>query len=162
MKDWVIRTLNICRPEWVSKQSWQEEINNVVFAWRRLAELLNISWADQRFTEIFGSCLAMLSEEDFLELFKMRNLFFLLPEKLGQVHGFSKGSNSAVVVIFSPNILLLSDLQIRGIIGHELAHIFEGHYEVSEWRSSKELEKAADERAISLGFSYEIQKLREK
>lgn len=162
MKDWVHRTLKICRPETISEESWEQEINLPVFAWRRLAGLMNTNWMDQRFRDIFGSVLASLSEKDFLELFKMRNLYFILPERLGEIHGFSKGANTAIVVcVFSPAILLLSDIEIRGVIAHELGHIFEKHYTVSESRPQSEIEEEADARAISLGFGCEIEELRE-
>ena len=163
MKSWVTRILKVIRPDYVSEESWGQEIHIPVFAWKRLSGLMQTNWVDERFTEIFGSCLAQLSEDDFLYLLRMKNLYLILPERLGEVHGFSKGSNSAVVIcIFSPDILLLPDIKIRGIIAHELGHIFEDHYALSEWRPQSEIEGEANQRAINLGFSDEIEAIRQK
>ena len=157
----VKRILRVTRPQWVSEESWEQEISNLPLAWRRFAGLMNINWTDQRFTEIFGSCLATLEEDDFLKLFRMRNLYFHLPEKLAEVNGFSKGKNTSVtVVVFSPDLLLLSDVKIRGIVGHELGHIFEGHHLIQDSRPHAEIELEADQKAAALGFQHEIEEYR--
>jgi len=49
------------------------------------------------------------------------------------------------------------------VIAHELSHVLLGHYqaEAHESHLTAEMEVEADQKAIEMGFEYEIQKIRE-
>ena len=116
------------------------------------------------FTTTFGAVLADLSQEVFLKLKEMRNLFFCFTPMPGaEVKQFRleddlRAGEVLQIVIFPYASAFMPPMAIRGEIAHELAHVWLEH------RSTTEHEKQEDETdnlAREWGFVEEIEALRQ-
>lgn len=95
---------------------------------------------------------------DYLRQLAEKDFRFLAPERvLGRVtqwnHALAIGD---FVVFLSPELLTLSEEEIRTVIAHELAHLLLGHTEALSLSARHEAEKGerqADDLAKSWGFN---------
>jgi hypothetical protein len=165
MREWVQGFLREKGDPNISPEELERELSLPIFCFRRLANLFRINFSSNiRLIELFGSIISDLPEEVFCQLLAMRNLFFSFTESLAFVQGFDFVEGTpGIFCAFSERLLNLSDTCVRGGIIHELSHIVLGHYsrEAQSLSLKSELENQANEKAVSMGFEYEILKINE-
>lgn len=165
MKDWVLPFLREKGDSTISIEQLEMDLSTPTFCFRRLSKCFNINSTNFRLVELFGSVLADLPEDVFQQLLCTRNLFFSFNDRIAFVQAMNlvEFERTAILCVFSEELLKLNDSSVRGTISHELAHIILGHYkaEVQEMQTRAAMEGSADRLAEAWGFSYEILKIRE-
>ncbi|MEE4601990.1 MAG: hypothetical protein V2J65_11985 [Desulfobacteraceae bacterium] len=110
----------------------------------------------------FGSTLSDLPEDVFQSLKKMKNVFYsYIDDYYGEVKLFRLEHDIVAgdivrFVCFPNHVVSLGFEILRGIIAHELAHVYLLHLS-----GNKEIEDEADNLAASWGFQSEINAFRE-
>ena len=161
MKSWVEPFLleHYPIPPTVSRSTFADEVSNPVFAARRLASLFKIfDFSSRRLTDVLGFVLGDLPIEAFQQI-RVRGpfLFYDDGKTLAQVQGILTPAFTVLIRI-SQRAADLPDSALRGLLIHELAHVYLRHFEVE--KTSREREIEADALARSWGFGDEIQAVR--
>ena len=116
--------------------------------------------ATQLMTTAFGSVLSDLPEMMvFKKLSEMKNVFFIFNEfGWGTVKklNFDEPMEEIHIVVFDNVSSSMPFIALRGMIAHEIAHVYLGHTFGTE-----EIEDRTDKLAIEWGFEAEIKALRE-
>ena len=162
MQNWVIDFLRISRrdKETVSDTSFEEEVRQPIFAWRRLTDFFNHNFStNHRMKELIGSTISDLHFEAFQKLVGA-NPYFLFADRFGSVQQVGP-IDKTTLVLFAREILSLDFFTGRGVVIHEICHICAGHTEcgVMGDESRRQWESEADSLACQWGFELEIQKI---
>jgi hypothetical protein len=139
--------------------------------WQRLVDNLNThfwmgawGWAQDVFTDVFGSLLGDLPKEVYIKIRQMKNLFFVFNPSFGAEvkifhleNDLKSGTELRIVVFpYSDYVMNQKDV-LRGGIVHELVHVFEEH---KYGPNDEDIEDKTDEIAKSWGFEKEIKAMR--
>ena len=148
MKDWVkLLIKNVEEKE--KHEIYRELVDKFDFKYGTYLESVVV--------DLIGSVLADLPESVFKKLSEMKNLY-ICPgsDSRGTVFNLKlnrdiKAGETITILAITPEYLFDDFLELRGVVAHELAHIFAGHTQASQ-----EIEIEADEIASSWGFEREI------
>jgi len=163
MKDWVIPLLRQIRPEMISEQSYEAEIQQVPFCWRRVANLFLHEFGSDSMTELLGSVLCDLFKSDFDKIVAVYP-FFILARGAGFCQKLHRASGDLNMVIFVASELAPMNWSARrGCVAHELGHVVLGHLNSSfslddPYREKQQAE--ADNLVRAWGLGYEIDSVR--
>ena len=157
MREWV--------ESYIKKEGILENYKDEDEVYDYLTEDFNLNFGPQLISVIrsaFGSTLSDLPEDVFQSLRKMKNVFYsYINDYCGEVKLFRSEHDIVVgdivrFVCFPNHVVSLGYEILRGIIAHELAHVYSLHLSGNE-----ESEDEADNLAASWGFQSEINALRE-
>jgi hypothetical protein len=155
-------------------KNFEKMIKNEEVVWDGLTETLNahfgcggIGGDSQWMIGAFGSTLADLPKEVFLRFEEMKHVFYVFtpspggaevkPFILDQDHDVDKWDR-VIIVSFPYEISCKPSAAARGMIVHELAHVY---LHSDEMAITDEMENEADQTAIEWGFGDEIKALRD-
>jgi hypothetical protein len=158
MKEWVIPYLRDRGDSLISSEELERDLLIPLFIYRRLARCLTV--ISQRFYDrdrilwLLGYVLSNLPEEIFQTVLAM-NTTFICFDSIGGVCRI--GSPGAIITL--NKILKLRNVEIAGVIVHELAHLASGSL-FGSFDEGGNAETRADELAISWGLEDEIVAIR--
>jgi hypothetical protein len=166
MQSWVKPFLKKILKEQFGNPKPTFELNYESFIHCVLAGRFNIHFGgfgeSDFFMELFGSVLVRLPKYVFEKLLQMSNVFYVFtPHDGAEVKSFNLGEDlrkgqKIVIVDFPYSSIITRPVVARGVIVHELAHIYKGHT-----LSSRKREIETDQLAKSWGFKKEIRAVRD-
>jgi hypothetical protein len=158
MKDWVKPTLLALRPETISEQSYEDELRQPVFCWRRLVDIFHHNLVGEA-RDVVGSVLGDLPVQVFDKLVEIRARFIYM-DSLGLATRFSRDESA---MIFTPELLTCGWMAGRGIVIHEISHHYRddpsAEFSLSDPYGQRR-ENATDILCIEWGFEEEIIQIR--
>jgi hypothetical protein len=163
MRDWVLPFLRELRPETVSPESFETEIAQAPFAWRRLTSIFLNDFQHDAISQLVGSVIADIPKSAFDELLRIYP-FFSLVRSAGFCQRFHDDRGTITVVFFCQSDLRpMSWLERRGCVVHELGHLVRDDLSASfslDDPFHHEREAATDALCINWGFGDEIKSVR--
>jgi hypothetical protein len=162
MKDWVIPFLMSFRPEAVSKELFEGELQRPVFTWRRIANLLMHFFDSDSMVELLGSVLVDLPKSDFDKIVAAYPIF-VLARSAGFCQRIHTRGDTSLVVFVESDLRPMNWCERRGCVAHELAHVVKGHLSLpfsldDPWKEKQQSE--ADALCHEWGLSEEITAVR--
>jgi hypothetical protein len=158
MKEWVVPFLRNRGDSLISSEELERDLLIPLFIYRRLAGCLTIItqkfYDRNKILEVLGYVLSNLPEEIFQTVLAM-NTTFICFDSIGGICRI--GSPGAIITL--NKILKLRNVEIAGVIVHELAHLASGSL-FGNFEEGGDSETRADELGICWGLEDEIAAIR--
>ena len=162
MQSWVQPLLRQLRPDGISEESYECEISQVPFVWRRIANLFLHRFESEGMELLLGSVLSDLPRSAFDRLFEIRP-FFILLKSAGLVQQIHAHGDVPLVIFSQAELENMNWSQRRGVVAHEFAHLILDHVSrpfslTDPYKEKMQLE--ADDLCREWGLQDEIKSVR--